>query len=103
MHATIPEGIVGGFEITALHRNFERMAREAMDICFRALKRSSKSRLDSYTVRNSVLIISYITFRGCCVHFFPDNLSPNSCKYNSTVFPPSKESEVTVIKLYDYQ
>ena len=31
MHATIPEGIVGGFEITALHRNFERMAREAMD------------------------------------------------------------------------
>ena len=86
MHATIPEGIVGGFEITALHRNFERMARdrEAMDICFRALKRSSKSRFDSYTVRNSVLIISYITFR---VHFFPDNLSRNSCKYNSTVFP----------------
>ena len=89
MHATIPEGIVGGFEITALHRNFERMARdrEAMDICFRALKRSSKSRFDSYTVRNSVLIISYITFRGCRVHFFPDNLSRNSCKYNSTVFP----------------
>ena len=29
--ATIPKGIVGGFEITVLHRNFERMAREAMD------------------------------------------------------------------------
>ena len=31
VHATIPRGIVGGFEITVLHRNFERMAREAMD------------------------------------------------------------------------
>ena len=31
VHATIPKGIVGGFEITVLHRNFERMAREAMD------------------------------------------------------------------------
>ena len=28
VHATIPKGIVGGFEITVLH---ERMAREAMD------------------------------------------------------------------------
>ena len=26
-----PKGIVVGFEITVLHRNFERMAREAMD------------------------------------------------------------------------
>ena len=31
VHATIPKGIVGGFAITVLHRNFERMAREAMD------------------------------------------------------------------------
>ena len=31
MHATIPKGIVDGFEITFLHRNFERMAREAMN------------------------------------------------------------------------
>ena len=31
VHATIPRGIVGGFEITVLHRNFKRMAREAMD------------------------------------------------------------------------
>ena len=31
VHATITRGIVGGFEITVLHRNFERMAREAMD------------------------------------------------------------------------
>ena len=31
VHATIPKGIVDGFEITVLHRNFERMAGEAMD------------------------------------------------------------------------
>ena len=31
VHATIPKGSVGGFGITVLHRNFERMAREAMD------------------------------------------------------------------------
>lgn len=29
--ATISKGIVGSFEITVLLRNFERMAREAMD------------------------------------------------------------------------
>ena len=42
-----------------------------MDICLRLLKESKKSRFDSYSVRNSVLIISHITFRDCRVHFFP--------------------------------
>ena len=55
------------------------MAREAMDICLRLLKKSKKSRFDSYSVRNSVLIISHITFRDCRVHFFSDNLSRSSC------------------------
>ena len=32
-----------------------------------------------YSVRNSVLIISHITFRDCRVHMFSDNLSRNSC------------------------
>ena len=48
-------------------------------LCFRVLKRRSKSRCDSYSVRNSVLIISHIAFRNCRVHFFSDNLSRNSC------------------------
>ena len=30
-------------------------------------------------VKNSVLIISHITFRDCRVHIFSDNLSRNSC------------------------
>ena len=72
VHATIPKGIVGDFEITVLHRNFERMAREAMDcVSDGVLRRSSKSRLDSYNVRNSVWVISHITFLEYCVYFFP--------------------------------
>ena len=57
----------------------ERMVGEAMGVCLRVLKESNKSRFDSYSVRNSVLIISHITFRDCRVHFFSDNLSRNSC------------------------
>ena len=42
-----------------------------MDICLRVLKESNKSRFDSYSVRNSVLLISHTTFRDCRVHIFP--------------------------------
>ena len=45
-------------------------------------KESNKSRFDSYSVRNSVLNTSHITFRDCRVHIFSDNLSRNSCKNN---------------------
>ena len=60
-------------------KEFERMVREATDICLRVLKESSKSRFDSYSVRKSALIISHITFRDCRVHSFSDNLARNSC------------------------
>ena len=50
-----------------------------MDLCLRVLKESSKSRFDSYSVINSVLIISHITLRDCRVHIFSENLSQNSC------------------------
>ena len=42
-----------------------------MDICLQVLKESNKSRFDSYKVRNSVLIISHITFRDVACTFFP--------------------------------
>ena len=85
VHATIPKGIVGGFEFTVLSKKFERMAQEAMDICLRVLKESNKSRFDSYSFRNSVLLISHTTFRDCRLHIFSDNLSRNSCIDNSHV------------------
>ena len=50
-----------------------------MDICLRVLKESSKRMFDSYIVRNSVLIISHITFLDCCMHIVTDKLSRNSC------------------------
>ena len=50
-----------------------------MDVCLRVLKESNKSRFDSYSVRNSVLIIFHISFRVCNVHIFSDNISRNSC------------------------
>ena len=96
--ATIPKGIVGSFEFIVPSKKFERMAREAMDVCLRVLKESNKSRFDGYSVRNSVaiffplepknqksknkinnawsqvrnsvLIISHVTFWYCRVHIF---------------------------------
>ena len=75
MHVTMPKGIVGNTEFTVSSTKFERMVQEAMDKCLRALKESNKSIFDSYRVRNSLLITSYITFRDCRVHMFSDNLT----------------------------
>ena len=69
----------GWFLVHCFSKKFQTMAREAMDVCFLVLKESNKSRFDSYSVRNSVLIISHITFWDCRVHSFSDNLSRNSC------------------------
>ena len=62
----------------SLKKFWKNGTREAMDVCFRVLKESNKSRFDSYSVRISVLIISH-TFQDCRVHIFSDNLSRNSC------------------------
>ena len=55
------------------------MTREAMDVCLRMVKESNKSRFDSFSVRNSVLIIIHINIRDCRVQIFSDNISRNSC------------------------
>ena len=47
VHATIPKGIVGGFEFTVLQRNLKELARKATKMCLRVLKESNKSRFDS--------------------------------------------------------
>ena len=73
------EKYCGWFWVHCSSKKFERMALETMDICLRMLKESSKSRFHSYSVRNSVLIISHIALRDCRVHNFSDNLSQNSC------------------------
>ena len=65
-----PERYCGWFLVHCFSKKFQRMARNSMDVCLRVLKESNKSRFDSYSVRNSVLIISHITFRDCRVHIF---------------------------------
>ena len=66
-----PERYCGWFRVYCSSKKFERMVQEAMDICLRVLKESNKSRFDSYSVRNSVLLISHIAFRDCRLHIFP--------------------------------
>ena len=66
-----PERYCGQFLVHCSSKKFEKMARKAMDICLRVLKESNKSRFDSCSVRNSLLIISHITFRDCRLHIFP--------------------------------
>ena len=65
-----PERYCDCFWVHCSSKKFERMAREVKDLCLRVLKESNKSRFDSYSVRNRVLIISHITFRYCHVHMF---------------------------------
>ena len=55
-----------------------------MDVCLRVLKESNKRRFDTYSVWNSVLIISHITFRDRRVHIFADNLSRRAVYVMST-------------------
>ena len=58
-----------------------------MDVCLRVLKESIKSRIDTFGIRNSVLIISHITFRDCRWHFF-DKFSRNSCCVKAALASP---------------
>ena len=49
MRATIPKGIVGGFELTVLQRHLKEWNEWPwMYVCLRVLKGSNKSRFDSY-------------------------------------------------------
>ena len=47
VHATIPKGIVGGFEFSVLQRNLKELARKALEMCFLVLKESNKSKFGS--------------------------------------------------------
>ena len=49
VHATIPKGIVGGFECTVLQRNFKEWYGMFAMLCLGLLKESNNSRFDSYS------------------------------------------------------
>ena len=55
------------------------MVREATDICLRVLKERNKSRFNSFSRYEQLMIIFHITFWDCRVRISCDNLSQNSC------------------------
>ena len=80
VYATTPKGIVEGFEFTVFQRNLKEWQERPWTLSLQMLKERNKSRFDSYSVRNSVLSVSHLTFPdNCRVHIFSDNLSQNSC------------------------
>ena len=71
VHATIPKGLVGGFEFTVLQRNLKELARKAMEMCLRGLKESNKSRFDSYCRQEQCIDhIAYYLSGLSRAHFF---------------------------------
>ena len=71
VHATIPKCIVGSFEFTLLQRDLKEWHEMPVEVCLRMLNENNNRRIDSYNVRNSVLIITHITFWYFRVHIFP--------------------------------
>ena len=70
-HATISKGIVGGFEFSVLQRNLKELTRKAMEMCFRVLKESNKSRFDSYSRQEQCIDhIPYCLSGLSRAHFF---------------------------------
>ena len=71
VHATILEGIVGGFEFSFFQRNLKELARKAMEMCLRVLKESNKSRFDSYSRQEQCIDHIPYYFSGLSrEHFF---------------------------------
>ena len=76
MHATILKGIAGGFEFSVFQRNLKELARNTMEVCFRVLKESNKSRFDSYSRQEQCIDhIPYYLSRLSRAHFFRQPLS----------------------------
>ena len=98
-----PERYCGWFWVRCSSKKFERMSQEAVDVCLHVLKESNKRNFDSYSVRNSVLIISHITFQDCRVHIFADNLSQNRCIQIRKVTENAEKDGVDGFYLWHYK
>ena len=71
VHATIPKGIVGGFEFTVLQRNLKELVRKAMEMSLWVLKKSYKSRFNSFSRQEQCIDhIPYYLSGLSRVHFF---------------------------------
>ena len=75
----MPKGIVGGFALTEFFQEIEKNGTIGHERVFASAKESNKIRFDSYSVRNSVLIIYPILPFGIAAYLFSDNHSLHSC------------------------
>ena len=87
VHATILKGIVGDFKCTVFQRNLKESYGRPLIYVFECWRKVTKVGSTATVVRNSVLIISHITFRDCRVHFILDKLSRNSYIRKKVFFP----------------
>ena len=66
-----PERYCGWFLAHCFSKKFQRMAREAMDLCLRGLKESNKSRFDSYSRQEQCIDhVPYYLSGLSCAQFF---------------------------------
>ena len=79
MRATMPKGIVGGFEFTVPQRNLKELARMAMKMCLLVLTESSNSRFDSYSRQEQCIDHIPYYLSGLSRSHVSDNLSRNIC------------------------
>ena len=71
VHATILKDIVGGFEFSFFQRNLKELTRKAMKVCLRVLKKSNKSRFNSYSRQEQYIDhIPYYLSGLSGAHFF---------------------------------
>ena len=106
VHPTAPKGIVGGFE-AVFFKEIRKNCTRGHGRLFASAKESKKKKVGStVSVRNSVLIISHITFRDCRVHISSDNLSQNSCilkPFLSNMFGVLNDENRQRVKIYTRQ
>ena len=79
VHATIPKGIVGDFELTVFQRNFKDWQERPETYVCVCERKVTKVGSTATVSRKSALIISHITFGDCRLHSFSDKLPRNSC------------------------
>ena len=79
VYATIPKGIVGGFEFTVLQRNLKELTQRPRKCVGECLAESNKSRFDSYSRQERCIDHTPYFLSGLSrAHFFQQP-SRNSC------------------------
>ena len=73
--------------LITVQKNLKEWHERPRTVCLQVLKKSNKSRFDSYSVRNSVMITSHISLRDCRVHIFSKDFLFLKQLYSSFIFP----------------